>query len=826
MNRKRSVKNPPARSDAPARWRGGKLWAFRVLASFGVPLVLLTLLELALRIGGYGHLTAFLLPGSRAGNPVLEPNRQFGWRFFGPELARLPHPFSIARPKPKDTIRIFVLGESAAKGDPDPNFGLARMLEATLALRHPGTRFEVINAAMTAINSHAVLPIARDCARAESDIWVVYMGNNEVVGPFGAGTVFGAQTPPLPLIRATLALRSARSGQLLESLVRGLQGTLAHKGEWGGMEMFLEQQVPAEDPRLQAVYHHFASNLADILRLAQRRGIGTVVSTVAVNLRDCAPFASAHRAGLSDAALVEWNAAFRLGVQEQEAGRMTAATKHFSAAARLDDRFAELRFRQGQCAMALEDHAAARTHFQAARDFDTLRFRCDTQLNGIIREVVTNHASQAVLLADAETVFASQSAGQLPGAEYFYEHVHLKFAGNWLLARTIAQQIEVLLGGRFGKPGDEPVAWPSRAECARRLGWSEWSQLAGWKGILPRLSRPPFTGQFDHAAQMSRVQSTLVALAGATQPAGLSNALTAGLAALEAAPNDPALLRQLAAIQKAQGDVSNAAVAVTRAVELLPNDADAWLELGLIQVQWRRFPEAVAALRRSVELSPRDVGSREALAQSLAAAGRRDEALREYQRVLDQRPQLGLAWLHCGQLHEQMGNVTEAAKCYAQARANPGQNLDGLIELAGFCQQRGWFDAAAELYVKALNAGPPNAQLHVGAGQNFAALKRLPEAGYHSAAAIRLAPDFAEAHLLHGLVLGRQGQLTAAAAAFREALRLKPELLDARLNLGIALAGQDPAAALEQFDAVIKVSPTNATALRYIQQLRGSRGGP
>ena len=38
---------------------------------------------------------------------------------------------------------------------------------------------------------------------------MVYAGNNEVVGPFGAGTVFGTQVPPLPLIRASLAVRKS-----------------------------------------------------------------------------------------------------------------------------------------------------------------------------------------------------------------------------------------------------------------------------------------------------------------------------------------------------------------------------------------------------------------------------------------------------------------------------------------------------------------------------------------------------------------------------------------------------------------------------------------
>ena len=41
---------------------------------------------------------------------------------------------------------------------------------------------------MAAINSHVVLPIAKDAARYEPDLFVVYLGNNEVIGPFSVGS--------------------------------------------------------------------------------------------------------------------------------------------------------------------------------------------------------------------------------------------------------------------------------------------------------------------------------------------------------------------------------------------------------------------------------------------------------------------------------------------------------------------------------------------------------------------------------------------------------------------------------------------------------------
>jgi len=822
----RPAAQPQPAAGNPPRIHGWKLWSFRALALFGAPVGLWILLELGLRFTGYGHPTAFAIPASHDGQKVFVQNNQFGWRFFGPQLARLPYPFSIAPSATDGTIRIFVFGESAAKGDPDPHFGLPRMLEATLSLRHPGVRFEVVNAAMTAINSHAILPIVRDCAGLKGDVWVIYMGNNEVVGPFGSGTVFGPQTPPLPLIRSALALKTTRTGQLLEAALTRLRKPASETSEWGGMEMFLDQQVRADDPRMKGVYHHFERNLADILRIGQRRGAGIVVSTVAVNLKDCAPFASAHRTGLSEAAKLKWDERYQLGIQAQTAGKQPEAEQYLRAAAELDEEFAELRFRQGQCALARGHPPEAQSHFQAARDLDALRFRCDTRLNAITRKVAANRESGRILLADAERAFAGQSHDGLPGGDLFYEHVHLTFKGNHLLARTIGEQVEKLLADRWAAPGITTQPWPSPADCARRLGWSDWAQLVGLKSILPRLDHPPFTGQFDHASQLQHVEAELEKLSVAAQPTGVSNALRICEAALVTAPDDAALYAQLASLRKAAGDLGGAAAAARRGLELLPSDAEGWSQLGLIRARQREFSEAAAAFERALQLDPQDVVSRENRAQSLAALGRQDESLREFQLVLARKPRLGLAWLHLGQVLEAMGRKAEAGDCYQKALANPGRYPAGLVELAGFCQSRGWFTAAATNYIQAIRSDPANAQLYVGAGQNLAALGRNTEAAGYLADAVRLSPTFAEAHLLHGMVLGRQGQIQDATGEFREALRLKPDLLDAELNLGVALAGHNPVEALAHFEVVLRRSPTNATALKQARLLREKTAVP
>src|ERR1017187_8397502 len=424
MSRRKPKRNTTKKIAAPLS--GRKLWCFRLIALAGVPLLFLGLLELGLRLAGFGYPTAFLLKSSNHGEKTFVQNDQFGWRFFGPRAARQPFATSVPREKPPGTVRIFVFGESAAYGDPQPRFGLPRMLEAMLGLRHPGKKFEVVNAAMTGISSHVILPLARDCAVARADVWVIYMGNNEVVGPFGAGTVFGSQTMPLPLIRAGLALKATRTGQLFDAVRRAAQKTAAGNGEWGGMSMFVNYKLAGPDPRLGAVYENFGQNLKDIIAAGQNSGAKIVLNTMAVNLKDCAPFASLHRLDLSESQLNDWQRFFDAGVKAQVSGDFRQAATDYDQAELMDESFAELRFRRGQCALALNDAGAAQKEFAAARDLDALRFRCDSRLNDIIRQ----QAKGDVPLADGERALAEASTDGIPGTDCFYEHVHLTFQGN------------------------------------------------------------------------------------------------------------------------------------------------------------------------------------------------------------------------------------------------------------------------------------------------------------------------------------------------------------------------------------------------------------
>ena len=790
-----------------------------MVAAVGVPLLFFAAWELALRLVGIGHPTTFLLADSINGQEVWVSNPRFGWRFFGAQQARTPLTVSIPKPKPLDTVRIFVFGESAAYGDPQPDFGLPRMLQALLSERFPQTRFEVVNAAMTAINSHVARSIARDCARANGDIWVVYLGNNEVVGPFGAGTVFGSQTPSLATIRATLLLKQTRVGQALDAAVRRLKPPPASQAEWGGLAMFMGNEVPWNDPRLAKTCDHFERNLRDMIAAGRKAGASVVISTVAVNLKDCAPFASAPLVGLSQEQQTRWREMVQRGAQAREAGRFAEALDCFRQADQIEGGIAELEFQRGHCELALANATRARMHFSRARDLDMLRFRCDSRLNDTIRRVAGGRERDRVLLADAELALAQRSPNGIPGAEFFYEHVHLTFQGNYWLARTLAASVETLLPKEVRLQVGARAEWASLDQCARRLGWSDWARQSALAEILGRLKDPPFTQQSDHARQLARLRGELSALPLA--PALLLDGEARCRAALELMPDDPVLLLRWAVSLEAGGKLEEATKAARRAVERSPRNVEGWMQLGVGLARQNRNEEAMRAFEAGLALDSENVFARNNLAQVLVRLGRKPEARREYERALARKPGYGTAHLGLGRLLEEAGKSAEAEAHYAAARRHRVNRPADLAVLARFCLTKGWLADAATNFALAINLNPTDGSLHVDAGRCAVARGQLGEARDYFAAAVRLMPESGEAFFLLGRELGRAGDNAGAAEAFATAAQLLPDVVEARLNLGVALMHSGRrAAALREFEAVLARQPGNAIALQHAAKLR------
>ena len=211
------------------------------------------------------------------------------------------------------------------------------------------------------------------------------------------------------------------------------------------MEFFMDKQVTAADPRLEQVYQNFEGNLSAVLEAGQKAGAKMILGTVAVNLRDCPPFKSVHRSGLGAPELKSWEHLVTKGREEEAKGADAAALGLYLEAAKIDPQYAELVFREASCELRLGQIERARTNFARARDLDSLRFRADSRINGLVRKTAARHDLE---LVDYARDIESSGSNAVPGDELFYDHVHFNFHGNYLIATSLAARVEkkLLLG--------------------------------------------------------------------------------------------------------------------------------------------------------------------------------------------------------------------------------------------------------------------------------------------------------------------------------------------------------------------------------------------
>lgn len=709
-----------------------------------MPLLALAALETALRLAGCGHPTSLFEKVRLDGRDYLLNNENFSQRFFPPELSRWPRPLMMEPVKPAGTCRIFIFGESAAQGDPEPSFGAGRYLEVLLRERYPGVNFEVVNVGITAISSHVIVPIARECARYQGDLWIIYMGNNEMIGPFGAATVFGAKAPPWPVVRLGLALQTTRVGQLLVNLERKLKGNAAGPGVWSGLQMFLGNQLAPDDPHKEIVYKNFQRNLEDILRAGRKAGAAIILNTVAVNLKDCPPFASLNSSRLAPADREKFDHWCAEGRGAEMSGDWKRAAADFGEAVALDPRMAEAQFREAECLLQLNDAAAA-GHFQKACDDDALVFRADSRINGIIRETGRQLGGPDLVLCDAAA--SLPEAGAIPGQETFYEHVHFNFDGNYRLAMLWAAQAERLLPENVKTKAKG--GWASQEICEARLGLTDWNRGDVLNMVLLRMEGPPLNSQFNNEPRMSALTARLDGIIRHRNATAATNARSLYIDAIARAPRDFMLHQNYGEFLQLTGDLKQAALEWKQARELMPRNPFAFLTEGTLLEKQGDLSSARASFRQAVNLHPRYAEAWFELGKLDAVEGKLDEALENYRRSAELQPGDPQMYLYMGKALSLLKRTDESLQNFRHALALDGANWEAHYALGG------------ELGING----------------------RIAEAKAEFQQVIRLQPQYAMGHLNLGVALLKLNDPDGARQEFAETLRLDPANKSARAYL-------------------------------------------
>jgi len=438
-----------------------------------IPLFILAGLELSLRAVGYGMDTApFQVLNTDWGRIYLCNLENLYHLFSRPvDTGNIPVEFAIPEAKEPGTYRIFVFGSSAAAGWMH-SASFSQMLQVMLLKRFPGVRFEVYNLANAGLNSSIMRPLARDCARMHPDAYVIYMGNNEVHGPYGLVTGHlarrGRVMSPLE-IRLHQGMRRFRLGQWLDKAARGKNMKSKNQG--------IPEDVSPEDPRLSQIWRNYEYNLRDMFLAAAGADAEVFVSTLGANLRHWPPQPKLIWDILSEEERDAFENNLREGKTLEANGQWEEALRLYASMETLTKSSPYLFFRQATCHWALGNYEQARMLYEKSLEGDSFAWvRAKHAFNATIRKAVNGYEGHNVDLVDGGAALEAAAPHATPGNESFADGCHLRPSGMYVLARTFFEQMCPKMPDWVRRHEDTAAPFPALADILTLLGNHEYLQ--------------------------------------------------------------------------------------------------------------------------------------------------------------------------------------------------------------------------------------------------------------------------------------------------------------------------------------------------------------
>lgn len=725
--------------------KGKHLWVFKITAIL-LPILFLFILEILLRVFDYGYNPHFFIKRNVNGKVIYTENRKYTQRFFPESIARAPHFTEVPEEKSKNTYRIFVLGSSAALGDPQPTYSFGSILKILLKDQYPNINFEVINAAVTSINSHVVYDIAKDCSKLQPDLFIVYTGNNEVVGPYGAGTIFSPLSSNLSIIKLNMFAKSLRLGQLIQNLIKKVHPQKTDEmTEWKGMEMFLDKQVKASDPKLNLVYKHYKKNLQDIIKLAEKNDTNIILSTVGTNLKNCAPFSSLHKDKLSSDTLKKWDNLYNEGLSFQKKNNFKEAISSYKKAIEIDDEHADLYFNLAECNYKINDFVSAKENFIKARDLDTLRFRADTEINNVIKKTASEIKYKNFGFLDFIKPLENNSINTIPDEKLLIDHVHYNFEGNYLLAKEMLPKVNELLPANIKSDNNKNTILTEK-ECEDLLAYTVSDQLLIYDDMQKRFKLPPFTNQSNHTELVNNMSLKIKELSAiVNKPEIIEQGKNQYLKALKYDDSNTWLRVQYASFLKSYKQPTSETLEQFNIIfERWPFSDETAANIGMIYTETGEYEKAEKYLKEALKINPNHESACYYLATVYAKTNRSEEAVNELYDFLKINPKSDVAENALGNLLLTIGGnrIDEGIKHFQRALEINPNNFNAPYNLGITYQQKGDIEKSIQYFQKSLEINPQLINSHINLATIYIKQNDIDKAIFHYEEIAKIDPNF------------------------------------------------------------------------------------
>ncbi|MCH8828538.1 MAG: SGNH/GDSL hydrolase family protein [Planctomycetes bacterium] len=434
----------------------GKRWLFRATAAV-IGLSLFGVAEAVCIFFDWGRPTDYPDPyvGFREIHPlfVLDETKQ---KFEIPK-SRLGFFAAESFPAEKGakTFRVFCLGGSTVQGRPySKPTAFTTWLQLSLTAGDSRRNWEVVNCGGVSYASYRLTPILKECLTHQPDLIILCTGHNEFLEDRSYAHIKHAPkyvTVPLNAVsqlRTFTLLRSAlfRAAGRDKSRVSPDRPQLKTK-----VDALLDYRNGIKayhrDEKWRAgVIEHYGFNVRRMIRLCQSAGVPVILVLPPSNLRNCPPFKSQHKDGLTKSQQIQWETLSREARQFYRTDWSKAAAL-FERAISIDGEYAIGHFKLALCYDGLwlktgdpQWRKRAYQSFLKARELDICPLRMIEPLEESLRRIAI--ATKTPLI-DAHELLESKTPDRILGDNLLVDHIHpTPLRGHQIIAHALAKEMQ------------------------------------------------------------------------------------------------------------------------------------------------------------------------------------------------------------------------------------------------------------------------------------------------------------------------------------------------------------------------------------------------
>jgi tetratricopeptide (TPR) repeat protein len=544
--------------------------------------------------------------------------------------------------KDPDAYRIFCVGGSTTYGRPYNDMtSFCGWLRAMLPKADPTRKWEVINAGGISYASYRAAMLMEELIDYKPDLFIIYSGQNEFLEHRTYEQI-------ISMPKALRGIGAITSKTRIYTVVKHIVERLSTKTTstaneatdlLGEVNTILENTVGTEayhrDRKLQEqIVEHYHYNLMRMIDIARSVDARAILVRPASKLRNCSPFKSQHRNGLSGTDLKKWQILFDSANKAYASGRWNDALEATNKAFAIDDQYADLYYLYGRVLWQLKRYDQAKKAFIRAKDEDICPLRALTTMENIVLEVATR---QDVPLVDFIALTEKYSEHATAGEDLFLDHVHPTIEGNRLLALALLEMMS-----------SQGIVHPAQT-------WNDMAMQQVKEGVESYLDTN------THAVALCNI-AKLYAWCGKFE-----DGYRLALRAIEMSPTTAEAYSQAAVNVAGMRRIDEAINYCRQSLRLKPDSFEIHNYLGGMLAAQGKLNEAISHYRLALGIKGDYSKAHNNLGHALQSQGKLDEAIHHYRQALQAKPYSAKAHNNLGAALKSQGKIDEAIGHYYQA---------------------------------------------------------------------------------------------------------------------------------------------------------------